>query len=139
MKCALLPTAFFIVFLSGCLSSTGDSPNGEGSTQSPLSTWSISNQAWSIGLGSGNLNGSAFSGTITYSDSSTCSCTVEMDGNLGSGTYISSGCYNPLGTTGMAGSTCGDFDTSGTGSYTNSGSTLQLCDSSGSCMTYDAS
>jgi hypothetical protein len=122
--------------LSGCLGKIETQGSGDNSSpKALLSRWYTSNAAWSVDLTGGNVTGSSFTGHVIYSDSSTCNCTFSFTGSDASGSYTAS-CVNPLGTTGMAGSNCPNFDTVSSPTYSNSGGTLSLCHNGGSCITY---
>jgi hypothetical protein len=126
-------------FLSGCVSlyQDTDSTGSGGSSTTPLSTWYNSTRTWSVNLSNGNIAGTSFVALFTYTDSSTCECSVTMNGNDTNGTYVVSGCYNPWGSSGIAGTTCDYFDTNGLGSYVNNQTTLNLCNATGTCVTYE--
>jgi hypothetical protein len=123
--------------LSGCLgkSSTNGSGDSSSSSKALLSRWYVSNSAWSVELSNGNVSGSSFSGQVIYSDSSTCNCTFSFTGSDSSGSYTAS-CTNPLGTSGMAGNNCPNFNTVTSPTYTNTGSVLTLCHNGASCINY---
>ena len=49
--------------------------------------WSVSNNAWELNWGLGNLTGVSFSSQVTYSGGGTCNCNTEINGSQTSGSY----------------------------------------------------
>lgn len=108
-----------------------------------LSTWSVSNGAWSFRLADGgsNLQGTNFSMTIRFSDNSEVRCpNANLAGSEANGTYDSGTCSlfpgptDPDNMAEVVGTAV--FQTGGIGTYENNGSTLELCKFNGSCSTY---
>lgn len=113
-------------------------------TKATLSTWSVSNGAWSFLLADGgsNLQGTNFSMTIRFSDTSEVRCpNAVLAGSEANGTYDSGTCSlfpgptTPDNMAEVVGTAV--FQTGGVGTYENNGSSLELCKFNGSCSTYE--
>lgn len=108
---------------------------GTGTTTKELfsTVWSVSNNAWELNWGAGNLVGTPFTSQVTYAGGGTCTCTTTIAGTQSVGTYLTDCSVNSqVGGTPDA-STCNGLDYTPTGSYTNTGGILTLCRSSGTC------
>ncbi len=120
---------------------TAETPStgGGGSTnKAVLSSWATSNAAWAIrlDLSGANITGTPFTLTIKFSDTSEIHCTATLNGDESTGTYTVASCTAP-GTSSMADSVGGStFQTGGTGSYVNNGSSFYWCRANNACFTY---
>lgn len=142
----LIATSALLLTLVACNEKEEDKKNPVVSvpdTKATLSTWSVSNGAWSFLLGQGgsNLQGTNFSMTIRFSDNSEVRCPNAMlAGSEANGTYNSGTCTIFPGDTtpdNMAEVvTAAVFHTGGTGTYENTGTRLTLCKANSSCSTY---
>ncbi|MEA9357507.1 hypothetical protein SHI21_14865 [Bacteriovorax sp. PP10] len=113
----------------------GAGGGGGGTTTKELfsTVWSVSNNAWELNWGAGNLVGTPFTSQVTYAGGGTCTCTTTIAGTQSAGTYLTDCSVNtPVSGVPNAG-TCDGLDYTPTGSYTNTGGYLTLCRSSGSC------
>lgn len=145
----LIATSALLLTLVACSEKEDDDAADVGATPAPttkatLSTWSVSNGAWSFLLADGgsNLQGTNFSMTIRFSDNSEVRCpSAVLAGSEANGTYDSGTCTIFPGDTtpdNMAEVvTAAVFQTGGVGTYENNGSRLELCKFNGSCSTYE--
>jgi hypothetical protein len=97
------------------------------------SSWSVSNSAWYLDWGNGNLTGSSFTSWVHYSAGGTCTCTTTITGTETAGTYLNDCSVGTQVSGTPTTSTCDGLDYSPTGSYTNVSGILTLCRSTGSC------
>ena len=95
--------------------------------------WSVSNNAWELNWGAGNLTGSVFTSQVTYAGGGTCTCNTTITGTQSAGTYLTDCSVNTqVGGTPSVG-TCDGLDYTPAGTYANASGILTLCRSSGSC------
>lgn len=96
-----------------------------GGTKTMLSTWTVSNSAWSVDLSSGNLSGTPFTATLTMAGGlSVCSCTTTLSGTDSQGSCTVATCTKTSGSDSCIGNfTCNG----GSGStYSNDGTNFSI-------------
>lgn len=137
--------SLLLVFVS-CVQDDGLAPNTSASggttasSKATLSSWATSNAAWAIrlDLNGANIGGTDFTLVVKFSDTSETTCAnSSLSGSEDFGTYITGSCtVNPSGSSMSNVIGVAPFQTVGSGTYTNNGSSIVLCKANNSCSTY---
>lgn len=125
MKHLILLTGLFM--LAGC-GGSGDSTTAP--RPSLFKIWNYGSNQHTLNLASGVFNG-AFQGSYYWPTLGTCECTFTLNGNNASGTFVQSACFFKE----NAPFDCSNFN-GWESSYTNDGTTLEVCDLEG-CLEYN--
>lgn len=91
--------------------------------------WSITNNAWEINLGTGNLTGASFTMQATFSNADACSCTAILTGTQTAGSYQTTSCTSTSNVSGTNdNANCQSiFGYTANGRYTNTAGILNFC------------